>query len=178
MKNQKLRLIFEGIPKAVQSVRFAKIGNFVKSYQPKEVVQWQNYLKILTKHQLPEGFKIFDGLPLFVRMDFIYTVPKSYKKAMHEQVKRGELVYKITRPDVTDNLAKGLIDALTGIVWQDDSIIAESNPRKFYGLKNMTIIEVFPIPEGVEVVARIKQADENKSKIVDIKACPHTREML
>ena len=27
-------------------------------------------------------------------------------------------------------------------------------------------------------VAGIKQADENKSKIVEIKACPHTREML
>ena len=40
-------LHYPGVPKAVQSVRFARIGNFMQKYQPKDVMEWKNYIKDL-----------------------------------------------------------------------------------------------------------------------------------
>lgn len=48
-----------------------------------------------------------------------------------------------------DNLAKGVLDAMTGIVWYDDDQVVELHVYKRYGPKAETQIEV----HGVELLA-------------------------
>lgn len=144
-----ITLTFHGKPKALQSFRVAQIGGFARKYQPKEVVQWKNYLMILAREQLPSDFKIFTGVPLKIEMAFIFLLPKSAPKRIQAAVQdAGDRVWKITKPDVTDNLPKGVVDALSGIVYRDDCIISDSHAMKYYGLEEKTVVKITEI-EGM-----------------------------
>ena len=63
--------IYNVLPKAKQSVKFAKIANFVKSYQPKEVLKAEKDLLILTLNQLPENFEKMTG-PIHIEIKFYF----------------------------------------------------------------------------------------------------------
>jgi Holliday junction resolvase RusA-like endonuclease len=76
---------------------------------------------------------------------FVFPPLKSWSKKEAERLQRGETVYKTTKPDVTDNLMKGLCDAMTGVVWIDDSRVAKVNSQKIYGTTPMILIEVKPL---------------------------------
>ena len=47
-----------------------------------------------------------------------------------KRIEEGGLIYKTSRPDLQDNLCKGLFDALSGIVFKDDSQIVKVNNLK------------------------------------------------
>lgn len=129
-----LFLTFLGIPQPKQSFRVAKVGNFIKKFQSAEVVKNERNIKFDCISQLPAGFKPFAG-PLRIRkLDYVFPIPKSMSKKMVQFIRDGGIVYKSTKPDLTDNLNKGLFDALEGIVYINDSQIAEvQNSRKIYG---------------------------------------------
>jgi Holliday junction resolvase RusA-like endonuclease len=65
------------------------------------------------------------------------------KKKTIQDIEAGEIIYKITKPDLEDNLKKGMNDAMTGIVWTDDSRIAIGKGRKIYGTVPKIRIKVF-----------------------------------
>lgn len=127
-----IKLSFQGEPKAVQSARFCKIGNFIKSYQPKEQIDWKNYLKMQAMEQLPPGFTPFQEI-VHLKARFVFSHPKSWTKRKTQEFMLGTKMYKTTRPDLNDNLLKGVCDALTGIIWQDDGLIATVSSEKIYG---------------------------------------------
>lgn len=60
--------------------------------------------------------------PLSLSLRFVLTPPKRPK---HKE--------PIVRPDL-DNYVKGVMDALNGIVWADDSQIVETRARKLYAM--------------------------------------------
>ena len=66
--------------------------------------------------------------PLVVTISAYYNVPKSYSKSVKESM-YGQ--YKITKPDA-DNVAKFYLDAMSGIVYEDDNIIAKLIVSKYY----------------------------------------------
>ena len=78
--------------------------------------------------------------PISVSMVFQYPWPKSMspKKRVPDNRWRG------ARPDV-DNLFKLVGDALNGIVWLDDGLIARATISKIYGDTAQTLIEVSPV---------------------------------
>ena len=144
-----ITLEFPGKPKAVQSVRVSVIAGFAHKYQPREQIEWKNYLMILAREQLPSDFKIFTGVPLKIEMAFVFLLPKSAPKRIQAAVQdAGDRVWKITKPDVTDNLPKGVVDALAGIVYRDDCIISDSHATKYYGLEEKTVVKITEI-EGM-----------------------------
>lgn len=59
--------------------------------------------------------------PIQIQVDFVFQAPKK---------KHG--IYKTSRPD-TDKLLRGLCDALTGILFRDDSQVVLVVARKVYG---------------------------------------------
>ena len=61
--------------------------------------------------------------PLSARLTFVFAS------------KKKERVYKITRPD-NDNLAKGVLDALNGLLFKDDSQVCELVVRKWHAGKD------------------------------------------
>ena len=69
---------------------------------------------------------------------FEFQVPKSYSKK-----KRSEALEGILRPTSkdTDNLVKGVTDALNGVAWKDDRTICMLHAeKKFSEVNRITII--------------------------------------
>ena len=48
-----------------------------------------------------------------------------------------------SRPDLSDNLHKGFLDALKGILFRDDALIVWSESRKIYGWPARIEFEAF-----------------------------------
>ena len=72
------------------------------------------------------------GKAIAIEANFIFTKPKSTKKSE---------VYKVTKPD-TDKLVRSLLDALTGIVFADDSQVVQIVASKNFGAPEKVIVSV------------------------------------
>jgi len=143
----KLRIL--GIPQSKQSARFRiakkKTGaNFIMSYQKKSVKDNEKNIAYDVKAQLPLDFIPFDE-PIGVKVLFVFGPLKSWKKATKLAFENNELMYKQTKPDLTDNLMKGLFDAMNGIVFIDDSRISKVESQKVYGKVPRTEVEIYKL---------------------------------
>jgi len=138
-----MKIIIKGNPKGKQSFRFTKKG--IK-YQPKEVKQREENIQWQVINQLPKDFQPFD-CPLWVtKLHYIFAPLKSFSKRKLRAIESDEIIFKDTKPDLTDNLAKLVFDALEGIVYINDSkIVAMDNVRKYYGLVPRIEIEIVPM---------------------------------
>ena len=142
-------LLFLGRPQAVQSVRFARTPFGMRKYQPTEVLQWKSTVRLDAARQLGPAFRPFSGVPLRLDVEYLFSPPKSLPKRDFAAIQQGRVFFKTTRPDLADNLNKGLMDALTGIVWADDSIIVEVHARKvFTAGAECTRLSVTPLRQG------------------------------
>ncbi|TSE11303.1 RusA family crossover junction endodeoxyribonuclease [Aquimarina algiphila] len=135
-----------GTPQAKQSARFriAKGRNgksFVSSYQKKEVVQNERNIAYDVKSQLPLNHIPYDNA-IGVKVTFVFPPLKSWTKKKLAFLKEGGIIYKITKPDLTDNLMKGLFDAMGGIVFTDDARICKVSSTKIYGLVPRTEVTI------------------------------------
>lgn len=70
--------------------------------------EWANRIALAAHAAPPPG--LFEG-PLALQLVFFRTRPKSLSK---------RVIWPLTRPD-TENMIKGLADALEGIVYRDDA---------------------------------------------------------
>ncbi len=122
----------------------------MRKYQPTEVLQWKTAVRLEAASQLDPAFRPYDGVPLRLLVEYLFSPPKSLPKRDFRALSSGCLFYKTTRPDLADNLNKGLLDALTGIVWKDDSLIVEVYSRKLYTPRyECTRLRVEPLAQGV-----------------------------
>ena len=132
---------FIGRPVPKQSVRFKKTGH---NYQPRKVIDATNRIRKEAMVQIMD-----QGMAPFVpfadrvhvnNLTFYFSLPKSAKASTRKSVEDGNAVYKITRPDLTDNLMKLVFDALNGIVYTDDSqIVSLNHVRKLYTIEDERI---------------------------------------
>jgi Holliday junction resolvase RusA-like endonuclease len=140
-----LKIIIKGTPKAKQSFRFGYnkyIGRVVK-YQPKNVKQEETNIKAQIANSLPNGFKMFTNAVKINYMTFVFPPLKNFPKWKLNLIDSGGVIFKTTQPDLTDNLQKGFIDAMKGLVFSNDSIICVcGNVKKIYGKEPRTEIEL------------------------------------
>jgi Holliday junction resolvase RusA-like endonuclease len=88
--------------------------------------------------------KLLEG-PLAVTFYFYRPRPKGHSKAAGGLSKAGrETPYPISKPDVL-KLARAVEDALTGVLWRDDSQIVDERLRKFWGEPARVVITVMPL---------------------------------
>ena len=127
------------IPK--QSFRYAN-GH---GYTPAPVKAYCETVTAQILNQLPEDFQMFVN-PIEVSIRHIYTYTADAKKIIKKQSANATgtnpLLVKATRPDVTDNLNKGLIDAMQGLIFLDDALIWNFHAVKIFGEAPMSIIEI------------------------------------
>lgn len=130
-----------GTPQSKQSARFRIAGKgnkqFVQSYQKKSVKDNQKDIAIQVKSQLPVDFTIYDE-PIGVEVLFVFPPLKSWSKKKLQELQSNATIYKDVKPDLTDNLMKGLFDAMNKIVFTDDSKICEVKSKKIFGLEPRT----------------------------------------
>lgn len=138
-----LYLEIKGIPQPKQSFRYRTVNtggkSFAQAYQTKEVKATAADVRTQVLEQLEEGFIPFD-CPLSMRAKFVFPFTKSFSKKKLKEAAEGKIFYKDTKPDITDNLMKGLCDAMEGIVFINDSRICKVNSEKIYG--NVPRIEI------------------------------------
>lgn len=80
--------------------------------------------------------------PLAVRMVFYRERPKGHTNSKGDLNKQGRsMPYPTPKPDVL-KLARGVEDALTGIVWEDDAQIVEEHISKRYGIPERVVVLV------------------------------------
>lgn len=129
-----------GIPFAKQSCRFTKAG--VK-YQPAKIKNAENSVRHQVLSQLPAGFEPWSGPISVKRMSFVFPPLKSFSQAKLKALALGAFIPKDTKPDLTDNLQKGIFDSLQGIVYLNDSQICQMHDvQKCYGLTPRIEIEL------------------------------------
>lgn len=138
---QRIELYFPGEPKAVQSFRFTKEG---RRFQPKATTDWKGYIRLAALEQLPQDFRLLD-CPLALSVGFAFPPLAAFPKVKRAALEAGAMLWKSTRPDLTDNLMKGLCDALTGIVWIDDARICKVASAKTYSLEPGITVIVEPL---------------------------------
>jgi len=131
-----------GIPFSKQSARHTKSGIV---YQTKKVKDAENNVRWQVIKQLSKGFIPYSKGVKVSKLWYIFPPTKqllgSQKRV--KQLESGKLFIKTTKPDLTDNLNKGLFDAMQGIVYNNDSQICEmTNVMKCYGLRPRIEIEI------------------------------------
>ena len=147
----KLEIIIKGIPVPKQSMRQTirknKFGGqFIQNYQSAEVIKQKDNIIAQVLSQLPNNFRPFT-IPLIVtKLHYIFPIPSSMTKKKIKLIEQGQLIRKYTKPDITDNLNKGLFDSLEGIVYVNDSLITDlDDVKKYYGFVPQTILVLEPL---------------------------------
>lgn len=86
------------------------------------------------------GARVPSAGPLGVSVTFVLPRPKSHSGA--QGVKASAPPYPAGKPDV-DKLVRAVLDALTGIVWLDDSQVVWLKAEKAYGPEPGASVLVF-----------------------------------
>lgn len=141
---RKISLVLFGVPMPKQSVRaFVTDKGKVGTYQPTKYGQRVKDYRAQIKKQLPEDFKMFTEQVRITKMHFVYPPLKSFTRLTMDRIERGEIIYKNTKPDISDNLKKLPMDAMSGTVYKDDGmIVTENDIAKYYGTGGCIIIEM------------------------------------
>lgn len=149
-----VRATFDIEPLAKQSTRFAK----GRAYTDTKYLEWQKRFMWLAK-QKPKFSKarFTRGVSMVVHYHYPFKNSMPSLKTMYawdkaKQEKEGVAIsgtgaiFKTTRPDVTDNLNKLLLDTLTKLgTLKDDSIVVSFTASKFYAEKPVIFIEIHEI---------------------------------
>lgn len=112
-------------PKAKARPRFSKFGG---AYTPKETKQYEEFITNYVKSKYKDS-----PLSFALSVSFIFCFKHKTKRSAN-----------IARPDL-DNLIKAVCDALNGILWDDDSLIAHMSALKVYDDEDCIILSVNPL---------------------------------
>ena len=102
------------------------------------------YEEIVRLHamQAMRGKKMLTG-PIGIRVTAYFPIPKSFTKTKKEQAISGSLRHT-KKPD-WDNVGKIVSDALNGVVYRDDAVVADATVSKRYGVEPRVVVTVLEI---------------------------------
>lgn len=122
-------------PKAVQSTRFS-----THSYVDPKVKKWKKAVAEYIAKYAPSSpskmpFEVVEAVYMF---RIPKNITKKVKKKIEEIWEQGGVIPYLSKPDLSDNIHKGLSDVLTSCgIWEDDSCIWRVAPdakiMKIYG---------------------------------------------
>ena len=107
----------------------------------KAVKPWRALCGSLCIDALPLGWYAIMGEPMRVRVDFTFKRPKHHLRTNGE-LKPKAPDFPAGRVGDVDKLSRALLDACTGIAWDDDSQVVDLEARKRYGPTSHTLITI------------------------------------
>jgi Holliday junction resolvase RusA-like endonuclease len=117
-----------GDPKGKGRPRFSRVGKFTKTYTDAKTKMYEE--KIASAARLAMFPHEPLETPVGVHMEINVQIPASYSKKRKQACLLGvEMPCK--KPDV-DNVAKGILDAMNGIIYKDDVQVIRLSLRKNY----------------------------------------------
>jgi len=117
-----------GDPRGKGRPRFSRVGKFTKTYTDAKTRLYEEKIASAARlamfpHEPLEG-------PVAVYMEINVPIPASYSKKRKEACLLGfEMPCK--KPDI-DNIAKGILDAMNGIIYKDDVQVVRLSLQKHY----------------------------------------------
>ncbi len=116
-----------GDPQSKQRPRFARMGNFVRSYTPDETVKYETLVR-LSYQQAGHG-KLSGAIRAIIKAYF--SIPKSVSKKRHGLMAENKIL-PITASKDADNICKIVLDSLNKIAFDDDRQVVEIHAYKLY----------------------------------------------
>jgi Holliday junction resolvase RusA-like endonuclease len=146
MNSIKLTILGTPQPKQADRSRIAKgeQRHYVHHYKSTKVLREERNIRAIAQHQLPTGFIPFNE-PIGIKALFVFPMLKSFPKYRKKEIERGIQIYRDKKPDLTDNLMKGLCDALEGVIYINDSRICKVESQKIYGTVPRTEITIYKL---------------------------------
>lgn len=141
-KGSVFKFIVYGDPVAQGRPRFTTKGGKARAYDPQKSSDFKEYVALVASQHRPK--ELLTGaleLTVIFYRPLTKVIEKSEKKMA--EVEAGTLL-PITKPDV-DNYAKGVKDALKGIIWKDDSQVTDLIARKRYSDTPRIEIEIWTV---------------------------------
>jgi Holliday junction resolvase RusA-like endonuclease len=114
-----------GTPVAKGRPRLTTRGGFARAFTPAKTVAYEGLVALAGQDAMAGQPPLDCALALDIVAWF--PIPPSWSKK-----KRAAAVFHIGRPD-GDNILKAIGDGLNGVVWRDDSLIAQCSITKRYG---------------------------------------------
>lgn len=131
---QAVKFTVLGKPQPQGSIRAFMIGGKPRLTSANAKMKpWRQEVGMMALRSRPTA-SIYAGrhVPVCLRLDFWLAPPQKMPKGR---------IAPTAKPD-SDKLARSACDAMTGILWNDDSQVVELYVRKRYGLPERTEIEV------------------------------------
>ena len=119
-----------GVPVGKGRPRFTRTG---RTYTPAKTREWERQVAKVADEAM-HGIDMLKG-PLKATLVFYLPIPKSWSKRRRQEADGAPA---ITRVDA-DNLAKAVLDACNGIVYEDDKQVTELDVVKQYVLDGGTV---------------------------------------
>ena len=104
------------------------------TYNDPKYTNYKKAIGMLSK----ANFSVSDK-PIAMHVIFYFDIPKSWSKK-----KKEETIWHTSRPD-TDNLLKGVKDALNGIAYVDDAQVCCVSAKKQYSFRAGIDIEILEL---------------------------------
>lgn len=135
---RKARIDVTGHPKGKGRGRAVNTASGARIYTPAETRQWEQDARTEARATM-DGREPFSG-PCWLGVKAVFPVPRSWPAWKREAALAGDVLHTST-PDA-DNVAKIAQDALNGIVFVDDGLVATSVVEKVFGDRPGVFIEV------------------------------------
>ena len=132
-----IRFRVEGDVVAQGRPRLTTVGGHARAYDPAASRDYKHYVRLVASQHKGEG--LMEG-PVAVKLVVGRKIPSSWSKRKQDAAQKGEIL-PTTKPDV-DNMAKGVKDALSGVIWRDDAQVVELTVRKVYAPAGYVEVEV------------------------------------
>lgn len=137
-----MKLIYSGVvmgePVPQGRPRLCGRGRFVRAYDPPKSKAYKQLIKDTIKHP-----KELTDVPLLFELDVYRKIPSSVRKKDHQDMVDG-LILPTKKPDI-DNVLKGVMDALSGVIWVDDNQVCDVITRKRYSENPRIEFKVYDI---------------------------------
>lgn len=147
-----LELVVYGVAQAKGSIRAFMPKGFnrpVLTSTNRNLAQWEALVRQEAQKHAPQTF--FDG-PVRVVLNFYLPRPQSLPRKVTHHMKKPDL----------DKLTRGILDALTPVVWRDDAQVVDVRATKHYQDDRLApcvsiYVEELPIAESQPKDARSTQ---------------------
>lgn len=129
----KLSFFVPGVPAPGGSKTAFRLPNGKINQAPacKRTKPWMAVVAMFARQAMLDArCPLFVG-PVRLDIDFILPHPKSHYRA-NGSLKPNAPIWHVNKPDKT-KLLRSTEDALTCVVWRDDSAVVDGRVRKYYG---------------------------------------------
>lgn len=109
--------------------RAAKRGKHITLYTPEATATYESTVALAASQAMGQA-PLIDG-PVDVLMRIDLPVPFSWSQRKQRDALAGTII-PTTKPDM-DNVIKAVFDAINGVVWNDDTQVADLRVRRRYG---------------------------------------------